>query len=78
MENTFTECLKNYGNPNTYLNIREARKDIRLHELLNMPLTTMNGAGAQVRTSQTETQEPGKAFDAIIYLDQTTKISWAK
>ncbi|MEB2776407.1 erythromycin esterase family protein [Algoriphagus sp. D3-2-R+10] len=78
VENTFTECLKSFGNPNAFLNIREARKDKSLHELLNMPLTTMSGAGAQVRTSQTETQEIGKAFDAIIYLDRTTKISWAK
>lgn len=78
LENTFTQCLKSYGNPNTFLNIREARKDKSLFEFLNMPLTTMSGAGAQVRNNQTETQDIGKAFDAIIYLDRTTKISWAK
>lgn len=75
---TFTECLKSFGKPNTFLNLREARKDKNLHSFLNTPLTTMSGAGAQVRNSQTETQLIGKAFDAIIYLDQTSKINWAK
>lgn len=76
--NTFTECLKGFGRPNTFINLREARKDKRLYEFLNTPLTTMSGAGAQVRNSETETQEIGKAFDAILYLDRTSKIRWAK
>ena len=38
----------------------------------------MSGAGAQVRNSQTETKEIGKAFDAIIYLNKTRKINWAE
>jgi erythromycin esterase len=78
LDKTFTECLKSFGKPNTFLNLREARKDKNLHSFLNTPLTTMSGAGAQVRNSQTETQLIGKAFDAIIYLDQTSKINWAK
>ena len=77
-ENTFTECLKSFGSPNTFVNIRKARENKGLVEYLNTAFTTMNGAGAQVRDSQTETKEIGKAFDAIIYLDKTSKINWAR
>lgn len=77
LENTFTECLKSFGSPNTFLNIRKARENKELAEYLNSEFTTMSGAGAQVRSSQTETKEIGKAFDAIIYLDKTNKINWA-
>ena len=73
-ENTFTECLKSFGNPNTFLNIRKARENKELAEYLNSELTTMSGAGAQARNSQTETKEIGKAFDGIIYLNKTSKI----
>ena len=78
LENTFTECLKSFGNPNTFLNIRKARENKDLTEYLNSEFTTMSGAGAQVRSSQTETKEIGKAFDAIIYLNKTSKINWAE
>ena len=77
-ENTFTECLKSFGSPNTFVNIRKARENKGLVEYLNTAFTTMNGAGAQIRDSQTETKEIGKAFDAIIYLDKTSKINWAR
>src|SRR5690606_19405387 len=77
LESTLTHCLKAMGSPNTFINLREARKDKRLMEFLNQPLTTMSGAGAQVRMYQTETQEIGKAFDGIIYLDKTSSITWA-
>lgn len=78
LENTFTECLKKLGKPNTFLNIRKAREDNKLIEFLNADLATMSGAGAQIRNSQTETNDIGKAFDGIIYLDKTTKINWAE
>lgn len=77
LENTFTECLKNFGSPNTFLNIRKALENKELAEYLNSEFTTMSGAGAQVRYSRTETKELGKAFDGIIYLDKTNKINWA-
>lgn len=77
LENTFTECLKSFGSPNTFLNIRKARENKELAEYLNSEFTTMSGAGAQVRSSHTETNEIGKAFDGIIYLDKTHKINWA-
>lgn len=77
LENTFTKCLKSFGNPNTFLNIRKARKNKEVAEYLNSEFTTMSGAGAQVRNSQTETKQIGKAFDGIIYLDETSKINWA-
>lgn len=78
LPNTFTNCLKNLGSPNTFLNMREAKKQDELFKFLSMPLTTMSGAGAQARNIQTETQNIGKGFDAIIYLDKTSKINWAK
>lgn len=77
LENTFTESLKSYGKPNTFLNIRKARKDRGLKTYLNSEFITMSGAGAQVRKQNTETKELGKAFDAIIYLNKTHKITWA-
>jgi erythromycin esterase len=77
-ENTFSECLQMYGSPNTFLNIRKARENKKLTEYLNSEFTTMSGAGAQVRNSQTETKEIGKAFDGIIYLNKTSKINWAE
>ena len=77
LDSTLTHCLKDMGSPNTFINLREARKDRSLMEYLNQPLTTMSGAGAQVRSNQTETQEIGKAFDGIIYLDKTSGITWA-
>lgn len=76
-KNTFTECLQKLGNPNTFLNIRIARKNKDLAEYLNSELTMMSGAGAQIRNSLTETKEIGKAFDGIIYLNKTSKINWA-
>ncbi len=76
-ENTFTECLKSYGSPNTFLNLRQAKKVQSLKDYLILPLTSMAGAGAQVRNSETETELSGKAFDGIIYIDQTNKINWA-
>ncbi len=76
LENTFTAYLKNLGEPNTFLNFRKAREDKKLAEYLNTALTTMSGAGAQIRESETETKELGKAFDAIIYLDHTSKLNF--
>lgn len=78
LENTFTKCLQSLGSPNTFLNIRKARENKGLNEYLNSGLTTMSGAGAQARNSQTETKEIGKAFEGIIYLNKTSKINWAE
>ncbi|WP_299679683.1 erythromycin esterase family protein [uncultured Dokdonia sp.] len=78
LEDTFTECLRKYGSPNTFLNLRKAREHNELTGYLNSAFTTMSGAGAQVRNQPTETKEIGKAFDGIIYLDKTSKINWAE
>lgn len=78
LENTFTECLKNIGKPNVFVNIRKAREGKIMIEYLNSDFTTMSGAGANVRNSKTETNDLGKAFDGIIYLDKTNKINWAE
>jgi hypothetical protein len=37
----------------------------------------MSGAGARARSSETETKVFGRAFDAIIYIDKTSEITWA-
>jgi len=78
LENSFTNCLKQMGKPNSFLNIRKAREDKKLTAFLNSALTTMSGAGAEARGAQTETKDLGKAFDGIIYLDRTNKINWVK
>ncbi|MCH2196945.1 erythromycin esterase family protein [Kordia sp.] len=77
LEDTFTQCLQSFGKPNAFVNFRKAREDKKLSEFLNSRITTMSGAGAQVRNSNTETKELAKAFDGVIYLDKTTKINWA-
>jgi erythromycin esterase len=78
LKNTFSYCLQQIGKPNTFLNIRKAREENKMTGFLNSELTSMSGAGAQVRNSQTETKEFGKAFDGIIYLNFTGKINWAE
>ena len=61
-------------NLHAFLNIRKAGENKKLSNFLDSQLTTMSGAGAQVRQNTTETKELGKAFDGIIYLDKTHKI----
>lgn len=78
LKNTFSYCLQQIGTPNTFLNIRKARETKELADFLNSEFTTMSGAGAQARNSQTETKNIGKAFDALMYLDKTSKINWAE
>lgn len=73
---TFSECLKNMGAPNVFLDLRNARNDSTLKHFLLEPLTTNSGAGAQVRSEDTETNDIGRAFDAMIYLDKTHNINW--
>ncbi len=77
VEDTFTQCLKNFGTPNTFLNFRAARANKDLAYTLNSPLMSMSGAGARARSSETESKAFGSAFDAIIYLDKTNAINWA-
>lgn len=78
IKSTFTACLQSYGSPNAFVNLRRAKQEPSLHYYLNSPLTSMAGAGAQVRNSKTETALTGKAFDAILYLDQTNTINWVE
>ncbi len=66
------------GKPNTFINLRKAKTNQDLKTYLEKDLTTMSGAGARVRNSKTETNDIGKAFDGIIYLDKTSKINWAE
>ena len=78
LENTFTYCLKKIGKPNTFINLRKAKTNEGLKIYLEKDITTMSGAGARARNSQTETNDLGKAFDGIMYLDKTTKINWTE
>ena len=76
VENTFTQCLKNLGKPNAFLNFRKANTNNDLKLFLSEPLTQMSEAGAQIRSNITETSYLGKEFDAIIYLNETHEIKW--
>lgn len=76
IENTFTQCLQKWGKPNTYLNLQKAREKDQLRLFLTSPITHMSGAGAQIRTQETITNDIGQAFDGIIYLNQTNSIQW--
>ncbi|WP_426430911.1 erythromycin esterase family protein [Winogradskyella sp. HB-48] len=78
IEDTFTNCLKSFGKPNTFLNVRAARTNENLAFYLNSGLTSMSGAGARARSNETETKLFGRAFDAVIYLDKTNAITWAE
>ncbi len=78
IDGTLTKCLKDMGNPNAFFSLRRAKKDKLLLDFIHSEQTTMSGAGAQVRNHNTETNQIVKAFDAIIYLDHTNEISWAK
>lgn len=75
IDGSFTQQLKSCGRANTFLNLREAKKDPMIEDYLNDPLITMAGAGAQVRRDKTETDLRGRAFDAIIYINRTSKIN---
>lgn len=76
LDGTLTKCLQALGKPNVFLSIRKARSNESLNAYFDEYLTTMSGAGAQVRSTKTETNDIGKAFDAIIYLDKTHPINW--
>ncbi len=78
LENSFSACLQKLGDPNVFVNFREARANGDLGPFLDVEMETMSGAGAQARTSQTEVKQLGKAFDGIIYLDSTNQINWGQ
>jgi erythromycin esterase len=78
LENTFTNSLKTFGKPNTFLNLRKAKQDADLKMFLENPLIIMSGAGAQARSSTTETVDIGKAFDGIIYLNEINSLNWSE
>ncbi|MEO0438981.1 MAG: erythromycin esterase family protein [Pseudomonadota bacterium] len=75
LEDTFSACLKNNGEPNAFINFRAARDEDRLTAFFDSDLITMSGAGAQVRTRKTESNGMASAFDGVLYLDRTTPIT---
>lgn len=78
VKNTFSFELQQMGKPNTILNLKEARKSNTLKLILQEPLTHMSGAGANASRVETVTDDIGNAFDAIIYIHQTSKINFVE
>ncbi len=74
--NTFTGCLQKLGNPNLFLDLKKIKTNPSMKCEIEKNFTIMYGAGAQEWGTQTETVPIGKAFDAIIYLDKTSKINF--
>lgn len=75
---TFTYCIKQEGSPHALVHLREARKDESLRCMLNEPLKVMYGAGAQEWGRETRIKDIGRAFDAIIYIDTVSDITFLK
>ncbi len=75
---TFTYCIKKLGTPNAILDLRNAKQQQTLKNYLENPLKIMYGAGATEWGKQTQTVTIGKAFDALIYLDNVTAINFIK
>lgn len=76
--NTFTSCLQKLGNPNLFMDLKKIKTNPSMKCEIEKNLTVMYGAGAQEWGTQTETVPIGKAFDAIIYLDKTSKINFLR
>jgi len=75
---TFTHCIQQHGTPNAFVDLRSAKLDEILKYYLEKPLNIMYGAGSQEWGTQTRTIDIGKAFDAIIYIDKITTITFFK
>jgi erythromycin esterase len=78
LEGTLSFALHQMGKPNAFLNLRKARSIDANRILLDKPLTHMSGAGANAISDVTTTNDIGVAFDAIIYLDKTSKINFVE
>jgi erythromycin esterase len=76
--NTFTSCLQKLGNLNVLLDLKKIKTNPSMKCEIERNFTVMYGAGAQEWGGQTETVPIGRAFDAIIYLDKTSKINFLR
>jgi hypothetical protein len=75
VKNTLSSDLQQMGKPNAILNLRAAREVKTLKQILQDPLIHMSGAEANASRHDTVTDDIGNAFDAIIYIHQTSKIN---
>jgi len=75
---TFTYCIQQNGAPNAFVDLRNAKQNDFLSCYLNAPLKIMYGAGSQEWGTQIRTIDIGKAFDAIIYIDNISVIHFMK
>jgi erythromycin esterase-like protein len=75
---TFTNCLKAQGDPNAFIDLRNAKRKQILKNFLEKPLKTMYGAGSSEWGKQTQTVDIGKAFDAILYINNVNAINFIK
>jgi len=75
---TFTYCIQQHGEPNAFVDLRNARRNEFLKCYLGSPLKIMYGAGSQEWGTQTRTIDIGSAFDAIIYIDKISIINFMK
>ena len=73
---TFTYCIQQRGGPNAFVDLRLARLDESLNCYLDAPLKIMYGAGSKEWGTQTRTIDIGRAFDAIIYIDEISVINF--
>lgn len=71
---TFTYCIQQYGAPNAFVDLRSAKQNESLKCYLESPLKIMYGAGSKEWGTQTRTIDIGRAFDAIMYIDQVSAI----
>jgi erythromycin esterase len=76
--NTFTSCLQKLGSLNVLLDLKKIKTNPSMKCEIEKNFTVMYGAGAQEWGRQTETVPIGRAFDAIIYLDKTSKINFLR
>lgn len=76
--NTFTYCIQQNGEPNAFVDLRNAKQNEFLKCYLESPLNIMYGAGSQEWGTQTRTIDIGRAFDAIIYIDKISIINFMK
>ena len=73
---TFTYCVQQKGEPNAFVDLRNARRNEYLKCYLESPMKIMYGAGSQEWGTQTRTIDIGRAFDAIIYIDKVSTINF--
>jgi erythromycin esterase-like protein len=76
--NTFTNCIAKLGKPNTFVDLRNAKQNQALKNYLEKPLKIMYGTGSTEWGKQTQMVKLGKAFDAILYINNVKGVNFIK